>query len=469
MTFEHLNLSEPLLRAVREEGYTEPTPIQVQAIPHALTGRDVLGCAQTGTGKTAAFALPILQHLSRHPIPQQQGAKHRPIRALILAPTRELAAQIGDSFRAYGRHLPLNAAVVYGGVGQEPQVQKLRRGVDILIATPGRLLDLMGQGYVRLERVEILVLDEADRMLDMGFIHDVRRVIAAVPARRQTLFFSATMPAEIQELADNILTDPVRVEVTPAATTVEKITQRVCFVEKEQKFDLLKWMLADRSVKRALVFTRTKHGANKLARQLERQGIGVDVIHGNKSQSARERALADFKTGSVRVLVATDIAARGIDVDDISHVINYDMPNEAETYVHRIGRTARAGASGTAVSFVMVDERPYFHAVERTIRMHIPVVQHPHESEFGIPPQTDLERRGSSANRSSFQRNGARSNSSGRGGQRHPHSRSSANPRGNGRRSNNNRADSRHSTSGGYHANERRRSHEPRQSVERSR
>jgi ATP-dependent RNA helicase RhlE len=377
--FNELNLIDPLLRAVHAEGYTEPTPIQAQAIPYILNGRDLLGCAQTGTGKTAAFALPILQGL------QAQG-RGRGIRVLVLSPTRELAAQIGDSFAAYGRNLPFRHTVIFGGVGQQPQVDALRRGVDILVATPGRLLDLMGQRLVSLDNIQVFVLDEADRMLDMGFIHDVRRVIAMLPKKRQTLLFSATMPDDIQELADSILINPAYVEVTPRATTVEKIDQRVYFVEKNDKPALLEHLLRDRAIRRVLVFTRTKHGANKVVKKLGDAGIGAEAIHGNKSQSARERALANFKSGETRVLVATDIAARGLDVEDITHVINYDLPNIPETYVHRIGRTARAGASGMAFSFCDQEEREYLRDIEKTIRKRVPVVdEHPHRSPLGTP------------------------------------------------------------------------------------
>jgi ATP-dependent RNA helicase RhlE len=382
MQFQNLQLIEPLLRAVRAEGYTEPTPIQVQAIPHVLKGKDLLGCAQTGTGKTAAFALPILQRLLERPAPQ--GG--RPIRVLVLSPTRELATQIGDSFRSYGRHTTPRATVIFGGVGQQPQVEALRRNPDILVATPGRLLDLMNQGYVKLDKLEILVLDEADRMLDMGFIHDVKRIINALPKRRQTLLFSATMPKDIQDLANNILIEPVHVEVTPQATTVDKVQQSVYFVEKNQKRDLLEHLLRDKNVTRALVFTRTKHGANKVVKQLLNARIHAEAIHGNKSQTARERALANFKSNAIRVLVATDIAARGLDVEDISHVINYDLPNEPESYVHRIGRTARAGAEGIAYSFCDTEERAYLRDIERLIRMRVPVVaEHPFASPLGIP------------------------------------------------------------------------------------
>ncbi len=381
MQFQDLKLIDPLLRAVRAEGYTVPTPIQEKAIPHVLVGKDIVGCAQTGTGKTAAFALPILQRLI---------AANRPrgvLRVLVLSPTRELAAQISESFTAYGRHTGLKSLVIFGGVGQQPQEQALRRGADILVATPGRLLDLMNQGIVRLNTIEIFVLDEADRMLDMGFIHDVRKVIAKLPTKRQTLLFSATMPSDIQDLADHILIDPVRVEVTPQATTVETIEQSVFFVEKQDKRALLEHLLNDRAIRRALVFTRTKHGADKLVKQLDNANIQAQAIHGNKSQTARERALANFKEGKTRVLVATDIAARGIDIDDVTHVINYDLPNIPESYVHRIGRTARAGASGIAYSFCDAEERAYLRDIEKLIRLRVPVVtEHPYASTLTQPP-----------------------------------------------------------------------------------
>jgi ATP-dependent RNA helicase RhlE len=361
MIFSELRLIDPLLRAVAAEGYHTPTPIQAQAIPLVLDGRDVCGVAQTGTGKTAAFALPILQLLSARPRSQN-------VRVLILAPTRELASQIGESFTVYGKNLHLRNTVIFGGVGQEPQVAAVRRGVDVLVATPGRLLDLLQQRLVSLAHVEILVLDEADRMLDMGFIHDVKRIIAAVPRKRQTLFFSATMPDEVVALSKSILTDPARVEVTPPATTVERIEQYVFHVEKSDKPRLLRHLLADKAMARVLVFTRTKHGANKVVKELVRNQISAEPIHGNKSQSARERALAGFKSGDVRVLVATDIAARGIDVDGISHVVNYELPNITDTYVHRIGRTARAGSAGIALSFCDSEERTFLRDIERAIR-----------------------------------------------------------------------------------------------------
>jgi ATP-dependent RNA helicase RhlE len=406
MRFEDLKLIEPLLRAVRSEGYTEPTPIQVQAIPHVMAGRDLLGCAQTGTGKTAAFALPILQRLVA--VPRPQGI---PIRVLVLAPTRELATQIGESFDTYGRHTGMKQATIFGGVGQNPQVDRLRRGADILVATPGRLLDLMGQGFVKLNRLEVLVLDEADRMLDMGFIHDVRRIIAALPTKRQTLLFSATMPAEILDLAHSILREPVNVAVTPVASTVDTVRQSVFFVEKPDKPALLQHILRDRAIRRVLVFTRTKHGANKVVSQLNRASIHAEAIHGNKSQSARERALANFKKGSTRVLVATDIAARGIDVEDITHVVNFDLPNEPETYVHRIGRTARAGAEGVAISFCNIEEREYLRDIERLIQLRVPVESdYPYASHLPPPPPTDLTRGNNGQRRPAAPRPPSRSN-----------------------------------------------------------
>jgi ATP-dependent RNA helicase RhlE len=368
LRFEDLKLIEPLLHALRDERYEKPTPIQERAIPHVLTGRDLLGCAQTGTGKTAAFALPVLQKLSAAPAPLPGG-----VRVLVLAPTRELATQIGDGFAAYGRHLRMRHTVIFGGVGQNPQAMALRRGVEIVVATPGRLLDLMQQRIAKLDRVEILVLDEADRMLDMGFIHDVRRIISALPKKRQTLFFSATLPEDIKSLARDILTDPVRVEVTPTATTVEKISQSLYTIDRHGKQPLLEKLLRDPSFRRTLVFARTKRGANKVAEKLNAAGIHADAIHGNKSQSARERALENFKRGATRVLVATDIAARGIDVDEITHVVNFDMPDVPENYVHRIGRTARAGMSGVAIAFCSPEERDELRAVESLIRLRIPV------------------------------------------------------------------------------------------------
>ena len=372
ISFEDLALVEPIRRALKDEGYATPTPIQAQAIPQLLAGQDLLGIAQTGTGKTAAFALPILQRLAASR--GQAGLQRKTARCLVLTPTRELALQIGDSFRAYGRHLGLRSLVIFGGVGQNPQVAGMARGVDILTATPGRLLDLLGQGHLRLDAIETVVLDEADRMLDMGFIHDVKKIVALLPKQRQTLLFSATMPSAIARLAAGILRDPVRVEVTPPSTTVELIEQRVAFVERAGKREMLCAMLRDRALARVLVFTRTKHTANRVAEQLTRAGFSAEAIHGNKSQGARQRALEGFRAGHVRVLVATDIAARGIDVDGITHVVNYELPNVPDTYVHRIGRTARAGAAGAAISLCDGEERAYLSDIERTIGRKVPVL-----------------------------------------------------------------------------------------------
>lgn len=381
MSFENLKLVDSLLRAVRDEGYTTPTPIQEKAIPGVLAGRDLLGCAQTGTGKTAAFALPILQNLMKASVPSGR----RPIRVLVLTPTRELATQVGDSFATYGRHSGTRHTVIYGGVGQMPQVNALQRGVDILVATPGRLLDLMNQGYVRLEKVEVLVLDEADRMLDMGFVPDVRRIVSHVPGKRQTLMFSATMPADIRRLADSLLTDPVSVSVAPVATPAERIEQSLYYVEKSNKFKLLLHLLDTLKMPRILVFTRTKHGADKVVKYLDSARVNARAIHGNKSQKQREQALDQFKRGRVQVLVATDLASRGLDIDDITHVVNYDLPNESESYVHRIGRTARAGASGAAIAFCERDEREYLRDIETLMRMRINVVKE-HPFHVNLPP-----------------------------------------------------------------------------------
>ncbi len=375
-TFNDLGLIEPILKALQEEGYTHPTPIQEQAIPHLTKGRDLLGCAQTGTGKTAAFAIPILQELHERGT-GVQGSK-RPIKVLILTPTRELAIQIGESFAAYGRHLKLRHTVIFGGVGQKPQTDALHRGVDTVIATPGRLLDLMQQGFVHLNDLDIFVLDEADRMLDMGFIHDVKKVIAKLPQKRQTLFFSATMPPEIAKLANSILTDPIKVEVAPVSSTAETIDQSIFFVDRTDKNKLLLSLLEGDTIREALIFTRTKHGANKVAKVLTQAGHASEAIHGNKSQSARQNALKGFKEGKLRALVATDIAARGIDIDGLTHVINFDLPNVPETYVHRIGRTGRAGASGKALSFCDHEEKEYLRDITRLIKRDIPVVtEHP--------------------------------------------------------------------------------------------
>ena len=369
MTFRELGLTQSILKALAELGYEKPSPIQEKAIPPALAGRDVLGCAQTGTGKTCAFAAPILQRLSGT-VPAG-----RPIRSLVLTPTRELALQIQESFEAYGRHLPLRSAVIFGGVGQQPQVDKLKKGVDILVATPGRLLDLQGQGYVDLSRLEIFVLDEADRMLDMGFIHDVRRVLKLLPAVKQTLFFSATMPPEVMDLVNGLLKNPVKVAVDPVSSPVEIIDQSVYLVDKGNKTRLLAWLVEGLDVKNAIVFTRTKHGANKVAGDLVKAGITAAAIHGNKSQTARQQALADFKAGKVRCLVATDIAARGLDIEELSHVFNYNLPEVPETYVHRIGRTGRAGRGGTAVSFCDFGEQEYLKGIEKLIGRKVPVAR----------------------------------------------------------------------------------------------
>ena len=380
MSFEKLNLIEPILKALKTEGYTIPTPVQEQAIPIVLQGDDLLGCAQTGTGKTAAFAIPILQILHG----QQEYIKgQRKIKALILTPTRELAIQIGESFAAYGRYTGLNHTVIFGGVSQKPQTDALHRGVDILVATPGRLLDLMNQRFINLQHLTFFVLDEADRMLDMGFVHDVRKVIAAIPAKRQTLFFSATMPAEIVKLSASILKNPKKVEVTPVSSTADTIQQFLYYVDKNDKNSLLVHLLKDEVINTALVFTRTKHGADKVAKYLIKNNIKAEAIHGNKSQNARQRALTNFKNQDTRVLVATDIAARGIDVDDLSHVINFEIPNVPETYVHRIGRTGRAGAKGISLSFCDNDEKEFIRDIHKLINKQIPLVEdHPYPLKF---------------------------------------------------------------------------------------
>ncbi|MGB5030222.1 MAG: DEAD/DEAH box helicase [Chitinophagaceae bacterium] len=372
MAFTKLSLIEPILKALSTEGYTIPTPIQQQAIPLVLQRKDLLGCAQTGTGKTAAFAIPILQIL------YEQKPLAAGIKVLILTPTRELAIQIDESFAAYGRFTGIRHTVIFGGVSQQNQTNALRRGVDVLVATPGRLLDLMSQGYIHLDKLQIFVLDEADRMLDMGFIHDVKKVIAKLPAKRQTLFFSATMPPEIQKLAAVLLTHPAKVEVTPPSSTVDKIEQSLYHVGKMEKPELLLHLLGNKEIKTALVFTRTKHGADKVVKILQRHNIRAAAIHGNKSQNARQGALSDFKNGTLRVLVATDIAARGIDIDELTHVINFELPNIPETYVHRIGRTGRAGNIGTAISFCSTEERAELKDIQKLISKTIPVVhEHP--------------------------------------------------------------------------------------------
>lgn len=369
--FSDLKLIEPIQKAIADTGYTTPTPIQAQAIPQLLEGRDLLGVAQTGTGKTAAFALPILNNL----VARNTRLEPRGARVLILTPTRELAIQIHESFQTYGKHLRMKYAVVFGGVGQAPQVQALSRGVDVLVATPGRLLDLIEQKYITLRHLEVFVLDEADRMLDMGFINDIKKIVKMLPAKRHTLFFSATMPPDITALANTLLTEPVRVEVTPASSTVERIEQWLMYVDRDKKKDLLKHLLNNKALKRVIVFTRTKHGANKVVEGLLKNNITSEAIHGNKSQTARQRALENFRVGKTRVLIATDIAARGIDIDGITHVINYEIPNVPESYVHRIGRTARAGTEGIAISLCEAEERSFIRDIEKLIGKQIPVAK----------------------------------------------------------------------------------------------
>ena len=399
MNFESLSIIEPILKSLKEEGYTIPTPIQVQAIPIILKGTDLIGCAQTGTGKTAAFAVPILQLLSAG----RSFDRKRKIRSLIVTPTRELAIQIEESFKTYGRYTNLTCTVVFGGVNQNSQTNLLRNGVDILVATPGRLLDLMNQGYISLKDIEIFVLDEADRMLDMGFIHDVRRIIAFLPERRQSLFFSATMPPEIVKLANTIVYKPVKVEVTPSASTVDIINQYVYFIDKGNKNAMLIDLLKDENIKTALVFTRTKYGADKVAKVLKRKNISAEAIHGDKAQNARQRALSGFKAQTTRVLVATDIAARGIDVDDLEFVINYEIPNISETYVHRIGRTGRAGANGTAISLCDADEMAYLKDIEKLITKKIQVVNdHPYPLIDFNPVKAPKQQRGNHSRSGSF-------------------------------------------------------------------
>jgi len=369
MTFDKLELIEPIMKALKQEGYEIPTPIQAEAIPVVLQGEDLLGCAQTGTGKTAAFSIPIIQKLYN----QEQLGRNRSPKVLILTPTRELAIQIGESFTAYGRFTKLKHTVIFGGVKQGAQTDALRKGVDVLIATPGRLLDLIGQGFIRLNQLEYFILDEADRMLDMGFIHDIKRILPLLPSRRQSLFFSATMPPEIEKLSSTILKNPVKIAVTPPSSTVDRIDQSLFYVEKKQKTDLLISQLADKALESVLVFTRTKHGADRVAKTLVKAGISAEAIHGNKSQNARQRALTNFKDKATRVLIATDIAARGIDVDHLTHVINFELPDVPETYVHRIGRTARAGRSGVAFSYCDADEVPMLKDIQKLIRKEIAV------------------------------------------------------------------------------------------------
>ncbi|MCI9352670.1 MAG: DEAD/DEAH box helicase [Lawsonibacter sp.] len=384
MTFKDLGLNAPILRALEEQGYKKPSPIQEKAIPPALAGRDVLGCAQTGTGKTCAFATPILQRL------EAVNSPKRPIRALILTPTRELAIQIGESFEAYGKYLKLRHTVIFGGVGQNPQVEALKKGVDILAATPGRLMDLHDQGFISLDALEIFVLDEADRMLDMGFIHDVRKILKWLPEKKQTLFFSATMPPEITNLVNSLLKNPVKVAVDPISSPVEVIRQSVYLVDKGNKTGLLAHLMEKKRVKNALVFTRTKHGANKVARDLAKAGISAAAIHGNKSQTARQQALSDFKAGKIRCLVATDIAARGLDIEDLSHVFNYNLPEVPETYVHRIGRTGRAGRGGEAIAFCDFGEKPLLKDIEKLTGRKVPLVEdHPYPMQVFEAPKRD--------------------------------------------------------------------------------
>jgi ATP-dependent RNA helicase RhlE len=388
MSFTSLKLIEPVMKALAAEGYTIPTPIQQQAIPHVLAGRDLQGCAQTGTGKTAAFAIPIIQLL------YQQRTSKPGIKALVITPTRELAIQIEESFATYGKFTNIRHTIVYGGVSQSPQTSALKRGVDVLVATPGRLLDLMNQGFISLRQLEIFVLDEADRMLDMGFINDIRKVIQQLPAKRQTLFFSATMPNEIQKLASVLLKDPVKVEVTPPTSTVDKIAQSIYHTSKADKPKMLLHLLREQKIATALVFTRTKHGADKVVKFLHRADIKAAAIHGNKSQNARQAALNDFKLGRLKVLVATDIAARGIDIDELSHVFNYDLPNVPETYIHRIGRTGRAGLDGTAIAFCDTDERKELRDIEKLISKKIPMVaEHPYANNPVSQPQSNRQPR----------------------------------------------------------------------------
>jgi ATP-dependent RNA helicase RhlE len=382
MTFKDLGVIPPILKALANEGYDNPTPIQEQAIPILLERHDLLGCAQTGTGKTAAFAIPILQLLTEN----YSANTNRAIKTLILTPTRELAIQINESFASYGRHLSIRSLVIFGGVPQRPQTDALQRGTDVLIATPGRLLDLMNQGFISLHAVKFFVLDEADRMLDMGFVHDVKKVIAKLPHKRQSLFFSATMPPEVAKLADTILDEPRHIEVTPVSSTADTVEQSVYFVDKNNKKTLLNELLKDDSLKSVLVFTRTKHGADKVMKDVVKTGVTAQAIHGNKSQNARQNALNNFKTGDTRVLVATDIAARGIDVDNLTHVINFELPNIPESYVHRIGRTGRAGRSGIAISFCEAEERPYLKDIQKLIGKTIPVEKFGELTELAPPP-----------------------------------------------------------------------------------
>jgi len=399
LTFQELNLAEHILNALKAEGYTIPTPIQEQAIPVILQGKDVFGCAQTGTGKTAAFAIPIIQILYPK-IKNNKGFKY--IKALVLTPTRELATQIDESFASYSKHTGLKHDVVFGGVSQFPQVASLKNGTDVLIATPGRLLDLMNQGYVNLEDLQFFVLDEADRMLDMGFIHDIKKIIKHLPKERQTLFFSATLPPQISTLAHSLLHHPVKIEVTPVSTTAENVEQSIYMVAKNDKSSLLVHLLQEKGINRTLVFTRTKHGADKIARHLNHANIRAEALHGNKSQNARERALDNFKSGRLKVLVATDIASRGIDIDDLSHVINFDLPNIPETYVHRIGRTGRAGNNGIAFSFCDSEERAYLKDINKITAQSIPVIK---EHPYILSEEVTAPQRNSFSNNSRYNGN----------------------------------------------------------------
>lgn len=380
MQFDKLNIIEPILKSLKEQQYSEPTPIQEEAIPLVLTGKDILGCAQTGTGKTAAFAIPILQHLYNQ---RQNGYQRGKIKSLVITPTRELALQIGESFTTYGKYTGIRNTVIFGGVKQGAQTNALRNGVDILVATPGRLLDLMDQGFIRLNNIEYFVLDEADRMLDMGFIHDIRKIIAKLPSKRQSLFFSATMPRKITELSSKILINPFKISVTPEATTAETVQQFLYYTNKSTKKDLLHYILNDEEMDQVLLFSKTKHGADKITKNLKRQKINAAAIHGDKGQNQRQKVLNQFKKGDIRVLVATDIAARGIDIDKLKYVINYDIPNESETYVHRIGRAGRAGEEGISISICEPEENAYVRAIEKLIKQKIEIVKN---NPF---PQTD--------------------------------------------------------------------------------
>tara|TARA_R100001143_G_scaffold63575_1_gene72191 strand:- start:155 stop:1423 length:1269 start_codon:yes stop_codon:yes gene_type:complete len=415
MSFKALNIIDPILKSLSQEGYSNPTSIQTQAIPFVLKGSDLIGCAQTGTGKTAAFAVPILQLLHS----TERDHQKKKIRSLIVTPTRELAIQIEESFQTYGRYTDLRSCVIFGGVNQKSQTKALKSGVDILVATPGRLLDLMNQGFISLSDIEIFVLDEADRMLDMGFIHDIKKLLAVLPKKRQTLFFSATMPPEIIKLSKSILHNPVKVEVTPESSTVDAIRQELYFVDKGNKKNLLIDTLLDEDIRSALVFTRTKHGANKVVKMLNAENIGAEAIHGNKSQAARQRALGNFKDQTTRVLVATDIAARGIDVDELQYVINYEIPNIPETYVHRIGRTGRAGADGTALSFCDAQEKEYLRDIEKLIGKKIPVMDsHDYPLIDHNPPQPEKQQsRKSWGKSSSNKKNNSQVSRSKRGNQ----------------------------------------------------